>query len=604
MARRLMRGCCTPPPGKTPPEIVATFRRLLPYLAAERDLWWRYAAALALGLLYGLATGAAIPYLIREIMPVVFDRDGGATPGAVLFYCLLPLVVMSVRAGAGFGNTYLVSYCGQHLLEKLRCRVFETIQGLPLGYFQKQPPGELIARAMQDTQTLRDTLNQVAQDVIKQPVTMVAALGFLLTLTLQNAEAGYLLLFVLSVPLVLVPMRYFGKKVAQRAKAMLQQQAELTSRLSQNLGALYEIRAFNLQERESQRFRALGAEFTRRFLRVVVFSNLLSPAVEVVAAIAIAVALYYSWVGGIATETFVALILALYLCYEPVKKIGRLHAKLQEGIAALDRIEAVLDHPADLPEPAEPCVWEHPQGAICFENVTFSYGEEAVLRDVSVTIPAGQTVALVGPSGSGKTTFCNLIPRFYEPQQGRITVDGLDLRSLCSQQLREHLAIVPQDPVLFDESILENLRVGRLSASDEAVVRAACRAEADGFIRAFEQGYATPCGERGGRLSGGQRQRLALARAFLRDAPILILDEATSALDATSEALIQRAIEDLCRGRTVLIIAHRFSSIRHADRVLVFDQGRIVEDGTPEQLLAQGGLFSRLHQAQSLPTGS
>ncbi|MGF1453260.1 MAG: ABC transporter ATP-binding protein, partial [Opitutales bacterium] len=423
---------------------------------------------MVLGLVYGIATGGAIPFLIERVYPVVFAEDAAA-PARLLLFCLLPVLVMLARALAGFGNTYLLNYCGQHLLEHLRARVFDTMQRLPLAYFQKNRPGALISRAMQDTQLLRDGLSQFAQDVVKQPVTLLAAIGVLIYLTLKHREVGYLLLFILSVPVVIVPLRYFGKKVAKRAEAMLRQQDELTQQLSQNLGALYEIRAFNLQERESRRFSEQCREFTRRFLRVVLSANLISPAVEVVAAVAVGIALYYSAQGSIPQEAFLALLMALYLCYEPVKMIGRLHARVQQSLTALDRIEGVLQHPPDLSDPAEPKPWREPQGEVRFENVTFAYADASVLRGVDVTIPPGQTVALVGPSGAGKTTFCNLIPRFFDVGEGSVRVDGIDVREMAQAILREHIAIVPQEPTLFHDTIANNIRVGRLDATEAEV---------------------------------------------------------------------------------------------------------------------------------------
>lgn len=573
-------------------------KRLLPYLAPLRARWPQFVTALVCGLLFGAASGLGIPFLIKEIIPAIFER-GALGPGELMLYCSLPLMVMSLRAVCGFGNTYLLSICGQDMLEQLRQRLFDKIQALPLAYFQKTTPGELISRAMQDSQLLRDVLIQVSQDILKQPMTLLFAVGYLFYLTVTVKETGYLLLFIASIPLCVAPIRYFGRKVGRKAKAMMNQQGTLTQGITQNLSAIFEIRAFNLEERESLRFRDACREFSRRFLKVVLYSNLLSPAIEIISAVGVGLALYYSYKGSVDQGVFVSLIIALYLCYEPLKKLGRLNTRLNEGMAALERIENVLSEEEPILDPLEPVPLFRATGEVTFDNVSFAYGTSPVLREVSVVIKPGQSVALVGPSGAGKSTFCNLIPRFYDVTGGRVLFDGIDVRDVRSAELRGQISIVPQNPVLFHDTIENNIRVGRMDATDEEVRAAARQAYAEEFILGMEQGYATLVGERGDRLSGGQKQRLALARAFLKDAPLLLLDEATSALDAESEACIQKALEACGREKTVIIIAHRFSSIRHVDRVLVFEAGRIVEQGPPQELLSKRGRYRELFETQT-----
>ena len=272
-------------------------------------------------------------------------------------------------------------------------------------------------------------------------------------------------------------------------------------------------------------------------------------------------------------EGFMTLGMALYMSYEPIKKLGAIHSLFRQGGAAIERMEFILHEPDTLPDPVSPKPFAAPQQAIRFENVSFAYEKELVLSEVNVDIPIGQVVALVGPSGAGKTTFASLIPRFYDPQSGRITIDGTGLSELTKHDLRNHIAVVPQMPSLFAGTIADNIRIGRLDATDEQIITAAVKAHADEFIRSLPDGYQTQVGERGDQLSGGQRQRIAIARAFLRDAPILILDEATSALDSESEAMVQLALAELVKGRTTFIIAHRFSTITIADRILVFQGG-------------------------------
>jgi subfamily B ATP-binding cassette protein MsbA len=302
-------------------------------------------------------------------------------------------------------------------------------------------------------------------------------------------------------------------------------------------------------------------------------------------------------------EGFMTLGMALFMAYEPIKKLGMIHSLFRQGGAAIERIEFILHEPDTLPDPAVPKPVSAPQRAIRFDNLTFAYDQEPVLREVNVEISIGQVVALVGPSGAGKSTFVSLIPRFYDPQSGGITLDGTDLRAFAKKDLRNHIAIVPQMPALFVGTIAENIRIGRLDASHAEVMEAARKAHADEFVRTLPDGYQTQVGERGEKVSGGQRQRIAIARAFLRNAPILILDEATSALDSESEAMIQQALAELVKGRTTFIIAHRFSTITIADRILVFQAGRIVADGTHEQLRAGNAIYQSMLSGQVLAAG-
>jgi subfamily B ATP-binding cassette protein MsbA len=294
-------------------------------------------------------------------------------------------------------------------------------------------------------------------------------------------------------------------------------------------------------------------------------------------------------------EGFMTLGMTLYMSYEPIKKLGTIHSLFRQGDAAVERINWILHQPDSLPDPAAPKPCRPPSQAIRFEGVTFGYdGESPVLKDLTLELPVGRVIALVGPSGAGKSTFASLIPRFYDPQNGRITLDGHDLRDFSKHDLRSRIAVVPQMPALFAGSIAENIRIGRLDATDGEVIEAARKAHADEFIRTLPDGYQTQVGERGDQLSGGQRQRIAIARAFLRDAPILILDEATSALDSESEAMVQQALAELVKGRTTFIIAHRFSTITIADRILVFEAGRIVADGSHDQLRLSSPIYQAM----------
>jgi subfamily B ATP-binding cassette protein MsbA len=315
--------------------------------------------------------------------------------------------------------------------------------------------------------------------------------------------------------------------------------------------------------------------------------------------VGIAVTLVFAYQSGVKQATFMAIITALYLCYEPIKKIGYLNSELNRGLASLTRIEFVLNEPVTIADPVSPVPVDRLRGDIAFDQVTFAYGDSPALREVVARIPAGTVCALVGPSGAGKSTFANLVPRFFEVGAGAVTIDGIDVRAMKLADLRRNIALVSQEPVLFNDTIYHNLALGTAVASREEIMTAARLAHAHEFIEKLPQGYDTMVGERGGLLSGGQKQRIAIARAFLRHAPILILDEATSALDSDSEAAVQDALRILVQGKTVLIIAHRFSTIRDASMILVFDQGRIVAQGDHASLYAGNALYKSLYDRQS-----
>jgi ATP-binding cassette, subfamily B, bacterial MsbA len=363
-----------------------------------------------------------------------------------------------------------------------------------------------------------------------------------------------------------------------------------------------EIRAYNLEQRQISAFRKRTNEMMKVAMKVVKYRQAIPPAIEFVAAAGFAVALYLG-AGSMKLNDFMALGMALFMSYEPIKKLGMIHSLFKQADAAIDRIEYISNEPDSLLDPVTPRPFVAPREAIRFENLSFAYGEEPVLKDIDVRILPGQVVALVGPSGAGKSTFAHLIPRFYDPQTGGITFDGTDIREFTKKALRNSIAVVPQMPSLFTGTIAENIRMGRESASDEEVREAARRAHADEFIHGLTEGYDTQVGERGDLLSGGQRQRIAIARAFLKDAPILILDEATSALDSESEAMVQQALAALVKGRTTFIIAHRYSTITIADRILVFQQGRIVADGNHEALRETDPTYQSMIGSQFLGAG-
>ena len=575
-------------------------RRFLPYLSYLRGRRTYLALALLCGAISGLVFGRGLPMVIQEVFPRIFTEGSRVLPTAqIVGYALLIPMIFLVRAITGFLNSYLMSYCGIGVLEALRVELYRKLQHLPLSYLGKNRTGDLLSRLTADTQVVQQTITTSASDLVIQPLTLIGAISFLATIALKNEGVALLLGSLAAVPLCVFPVRFVGKKLLIRARENQRLLGDISDVANQNLMAAREVRAFSLENKEVDLF----AQTTRRLfqiqLKVVKYSQILSPTIEVIASLGIAFSLYYAYYAGVSLAIFVAILGALFACYEPVKKLGALHAQFTKGSASLTRIEEILHEPLEITDPASPVSVGRLRGDLAFEKVTFAYKTgDPVLRDVSLAIPAGTICALVGPSCAGKTTFANLVPRFYEALAGRVAVDGHDVRSLRIADLRRNIALVSQEPVLFNDTVLANLLLGRVEATRAEVEQAARDAFAHDFIAALPNGYDTMVGERGAALSGGQRQRVAIARAFLRNAPILILDEATSALDSDSEAAVQAALKKLVVGKTVLIIAHRFSTIRDASRIVVFDRGEVVATGSHGELYAGNALYKSLYDRQ------
>jgi subfamily B ATP-binding cassette protein MsbA len=614
--------------------------RFLPYLRYLKGRRLALSLALVCGAISGLVYGYGLPKVINEVFPKIFTDDTGQpkaanlikspTPSAanaaselpvseeeqlaskdriragrtlsayeIIGYALLIPLIFLIRATSGFLNNYLMSYCGIGVLEALRVELYRKLQHLPLSYFGRNRSGDLLSRLTSDTQVVQQTITSSASDLVIQPITLLGAVYFLAITALKNDGVGLFLASLAVVPLSVFPVRFIGKKLLRRAEENQRLLGDISDLASQNFSAAREVRAFGLEEKEISIFQTTTRHLFRIQLKVVKYSQVLSPSIEVIASLGIAFSLYYAYYAGLTLAVFVSILGALFVCYEPMKKLGGIHGQLTKGAASLNRIEEILHASISIADPSDPIKVSHLRGELTFNQVNFAYNTGApVLRDVSVTIPAGTICALVGPSGAGKSTFANLVPRFYDATSGVVTIDGLDTRALKLSDLRRHIAVVAQEPVLFNDTILNNLLIGRVDATRLEVEQSARDAFAHDFITELPQGYDTIVGERGALVSGGQRQRLALARAFLRNAPILILDEATSALDSESEAAIQLALKKLVVGKTVLIIAHRFSTIRDATKILVFDQGEIVAAGTHAELHANQPLYRSLYDRQ------
>ncbi|MBQ7022961.1 MAG: ABC transporter ATP-binding protein [Akkermansia sp.] len=577
---------------------------------------WLVVWGIVSGVLAAAASGFGLPVIVQKVCPVVFgevpppawltewlsayvapeDMEMATLVGAA---CIIP-VVMCVRGLATYFNAYLLTRAGVSLVTDVRTALFARLQWLSFSFHDRNTRGGLMTTIIQYTQGLQQQLVQVLNDVVVQPLTLVAAVAYLVYAAVTNHESaillGNLLISCACIPLV----RYVGKSVLKKMREMLAGMNVITANVEEALTAQREVRAFNLETRQEAVLGENIRKFNRTLIKVASWKASLSPAIEVVSALALAYSLYRGCGDGLTLEAFTAIATAFYFCYDPIKRLGTVATQCRMMAVMLKGIDAIMNAKDETPEPENPePLPAQVQGVVDFEHVTFAYNrEKTVLHDVTVHVPAGDIVALVGPSGSGKTTFINLICRFYDPQKGSVKIDGIDVRNISRAQRTENIGLVSQFAALFRDTIAENIRVGKPGATDADVRRAGDMACVSEFADMKPEGYNLLLAEGGGGLSGGQRQRVSIARAILKNAPILILDEATSALDMKSEAVIQKALDDMAQTRTTFIIAHRFSTIRMAKRILVFNEGRIVADGSHEQLYDTCMLYKSLYDEQ------
>ena len=574
-------------------------KRLRPYTRYLRPVRWQFIGALIAGLIYGVASGAGIPLILKEVLPRMWVEGPDPVPyGDLVLIGVIMVGGMGIRCASEFANMYGMAYCGQRVLEGLRTDTFAHLQKLSLSFFEQRRSGDTVSRLITDTEVLRAGIVTVTNDIIKQPFTLIGAAGVIVYLSLQNSQFVFILAFLISAPACVFPIRWLAGKLKVRAKKLQAQVGDVSAYVTDSIQAPREIRAFNLQEGQVRGMRRRVRELMKWQLKVLKYERSVAPLVEFVATISVALVIVYAGRNSVGIQQMVPLLGALYFCYEPVKKLGKITTHLKSMEASLDRLEEISKMDPEVLDPKVPVELGKVNGEIAFDEVSFAYADDLVLKKVTVKARPGEVMGIVGPSGAGKTSFINLLLRFYDPTEGVVSIDGHDLRTLRQEELRDAISFVPQEPLLFNASVRDNLLVGRSDATDEEVYKAAGQARAHDFITAMENGYETVIGEKGTRLSGGQRQRLALARAFLRKAPILVLDEAASALDSENEALIQQAVVELAQNRTVFIIAHRFSTLSVVDRILVFESGQIIGDGTNEDLEKSCNLYQELRRRQ------
>jgi subfamily B ATP-binding cassette protein MsbA len=570
---------------------VNPLHRLFGYARPYRG---RFAAAFAAMLVYAAAT-AAVAALIQPVIDQVLPTGAGLSR-----WCAALLIVYVVKGLGAYASSFLMTDIGQRVVRDLRDQLFRHILDQSATFFSRHTSGQLMSRITNDVNQVQQAVSETVGDLLREGLSLV---GLAIYLFYQDARLA--LVAVTGAPLVVYPLVRFGKRIRSTTRRSQEQLEELSHVTAEAFTGHRIVKAFGAEAHEESRFKRASQRLYRTNLKVTSALAILPPLMELLGGLAIVGLIWYGShqiaEGEVSPGDFAAFVAAAFMMYAPIKKLSRVNATLQQAMAASERIFEILDTHSEVPERPGAQVLPRLRQAIEFRNVSFSYDgvSKTILRDVSFTVRTGQAVAIVGLSGAGKTTLVNLIPRFYDVSGGQILIDGVDIREATLASLRAQISVVTQDTVLFDDAIYSNITYGSPGVSRDDVEAAARAAHAHEFIVTLPDRYETRIGERGQKLSGGQRQRIAIARALLRNSPILILDEATSSLDAESELLVQDALHNLMRNRTSFVIAHRLSTVRRADAIVVLERGRVAELGRHDELLARtGGVYAKLYALQ------
>lgn len=507
---------------------------------------------------------------------------------------LLPLLV-SLRGGSGFGSAYCMSWVSERVVNDLRFDVLTKLSTLSLDYFNRSKSGDLLTRISGDTAALQRTLRIGFTDLIKEAVTILSVFGALCLIDWKLT-----LLSMIFLPLCLAPLLVLGRKARKASRAGLKASVTQFSQLVELVNNIRVVKAFNLEQEQLDRFRLLSQQMIRQEIKGVKAKELVNPVIEVVSTLAVGGLIVFLFATQRTVSDLVGFLTGLFLFYAPVKRLAAIHVLFEQTSVGVQRLIETFHEQPSVQSPSQPKPLTRFQTGLVFRHVSFAYRHEPVLRDIQFSLPRGFKLGVAGPSGSGKSTLVNLLFRFYDPTSGAILIDGLDLREVSKKDLRQLMALVSQEITLFDLTVAENIALGRRRATRADIQAAAEAAYAHEFIMQMPEGYDTRIGERGVVLSGGQRQRLAIARAFVRNAPILVLDEATAALDSQAEGEVQAAIERLEENRTVLCVAHRLSTLAGMDRIVVLSEGCVIEEGGFDELLRRGGAFAAMARRQGI----
>ena len=569
--------------------------KVLARIGKEAKKYMKYYIVGIIAVIVTTAVNLTAPKLLSSMTGIVssgVDQEGLKT---ILVLAVTILGLYATKLVSRFLSTYLLHIAAWRLVNNMRVKVYDHIQSSSMSYFSDKQTGDLLSRVVNDTANFEMLYAHVIPETITNVITFVGVLVMIMTINWKLA-----LLALLIVPLVGVAAMYYSKKVRPNFRKAQKVTGEISAEMQDNFSGIHEIQAFGQEEHEHEDVKKATDKHSVAIINALKMSGLFHPLIEFGSSLAtvmvVGVGGYLAYKNSIDVESVVAFLLYLSLLFAPIEGLGRLTESAQTAFASGERILEILDTPIEIKDSENAIDIGKVRGDIEFKNVSFGYLDDIpVLKDVSFSCKAGETIALVGATGAGKTTITHLIPRFYEPDGGEILIDGVNIKDITLKSLRANIAPVLQDTFLFNGTVAENIKYARPSANMEEIVASATKAQINDEILQMPDGYESKVGERGLKLSGGQKQRIAIARAMLRDAPIIILDEATASVDSTTEKQIQNAINSLCGNHTVIAIAHRLSTIRNADQILLIEDGKVVERGTHYELLAKGGKYKKLH---------
>jgi len=567
---------------------------LLKRVFSYSKVYWRRLVVAALASAGVGAMDGAFAWMVEPLLKKIFAEK------QLTILTLLPFIILLLflfRGTCRFLNDYFMKTSGQLAVQKIRNDVYEKSMGLSLGFFNKQSTGVLMSRILNDVNAMQDGIANIITGVFRDGFSAIALLTVIFYRNWQLAIISFLV-----IPATVYPAQIIGKRIKRLSKMGQEKMGDISSVLQETFSGVKVIKAFCLETREVEKFKGRNLEFYNFVRKSIKYEALTAPLMEGITSIGIAFVIWYGGYtvlsGKMTSAEFFSFLTAMALVYTPVRKLINSYNILQRSMGAAERVFEIIDWKPDIVDPADPVTMDRAQGVVRYDNVSFKYDDEPVLQGISIEAQRGQIVALVGPSGGGKTTLVSLLTRFYDVTEGAVLIDGIDVRQLRAEDLLRQIALVDQETILFNDTIANNIRYGNSIGTDAEVEAAARAAFAHDFILEMPAGYLTNIGDRGVRLSGGQRQRLCIARAILKNAPILILDEATSALDTESEQMVQGALNNLMKNRTTFVIAHRLSTILHADKIVVLESGKVVESGTHAELIATNGLYNKLHSMQ------
>ncbi len=566
------------------------YRRLLKYS-------WPYANRIAFSILASLVVAGTDVSFAQLVQPLVDDILAAGNVALVKFVPMIVIGLAVLKGVSRYVQEYMIKTAGQLVIQDIRNDLYSHSLGQSMSFFGRNPTGVMMSRVLNDVGVMQRSAADVLVDGVRETFTLLGLVGLVFYRDWKLALVAFVVL-----PVAVVPATIIGRKIKDNTRKGQSTLGNLTGVLQETYAGIKVIKAFGTEERESERFRTENLRFYRFIRKVLKYDSASAPVIEILASFGIGAVFWYGihrvLSGAMTQGELFSFATAMFMMYTPVKRLTKVGNTIQKSLGAAERVFEVMDEVADIQDAPDARALEVRAGEVVFGEVSFAYEKEPVLRNFSLRAAPGEVVALVGPSGAGKSTIVGLLTRFYDPQNGFIAIDGQDIRQVTVDSLKRNIALVDQETFLFNDTIFNNILYGRRDASVEEVYEAARQAFADEFIRALPEGYQTNIGDRGLRLSGGQRQRICIARAILRDAPILLLDEATSALDTESEAMVQKALANLMQNRTTFVIAHRLSTVMHADQIAVIDNGQLCEIGTHHELLPQGGLYAKLYDMQ------